>query len=101
MQREGAQSPSAVAGCVAPPDEPQRAKQQFKTTNYIDMKKFEKIALTFCYLFTLVSVVRMCFALVQDLEAITFASVATLVVVFLGLGSLMLVAGVLLFSDRK
>jgi hypothetical protein len=65
------------------------------------MKKIEKIALTFCYLFTLVSVVRMCIALVQDLEAVTFASVATLVVLFLGLGSLMLVAGLLLFSDRK
>ena len=31
MQKEGAQSPSAVAGCVAPPDEPQRAKQHFKS----------------------------------------------------------------------
>jgi hypothetical protein len=65
------------------------------------MKKIGKIALTFCYLFTLVSVVRMCIALVQDLEAVTFAGVATLVVLFLGLGTLMLIAGVLLLSDRK
>jgi uncharacterized membrane protein YozB (DUF420 family) len=65
------------------------------------MKNFGKIALTFCYLFTLVSVLRMCFALVRDLDAVTFASVATLLVLFIGLGFLFLMAGVLLLSDRK
>jgi hypothetical protein len=65
------------------------------------MKKIEKIALTFCYLFTLVSVLRMCFALVRDLEAVTFASVVTLGLLFLGLGALLFIAGVLLLGGRK
>lgn len=63
------------------------------------MKKIERITLTFCYLFTLVSVVRMCVALVSDL-ALTFSNVAQIVVLFGGLAFLFYMAGVLLFSKR-
>lgn len=63
------------------------------------MKKIERVLLTFCYLFTLVSVVRMCVALVSDLE-LTLANVVQIVLLFGGLGSLLFVAGVLLFSKR-
>lgn len=89
-------------------DEPQRAKQHFKSAgvekalckNLISMRKIERITLTFCYLFTLVSVVRMCVALVSDL-ALTFSNVAQIVVLFGGLAFLFYMAGVLLFSRRN
>lgn len=64
------------------------------------MRKIERITLTFCYLFTLVSVVRMCVALVSDLE-LTFSNVAQIVVLFGGLAFLFYMAGVLLFSRRN
>jgi hypothetical protein len=64
------------------------------------MKKIERITMTFCYLFTLVSVVRMCVALVYDL-ALTFSNVAQIVVLFGGLAFLFYMAGVLLFSRRN
>ena len=64
------------------------------------MKKIERITLTFCYLFTLVSVVRMCVALVSDLE-LTLSNVAQIVVLFGGLAFLFYMAGVLLFSRRN
>lgn len=64
------------------------------------MKKIERITLTFCYLFTLVSVVRMCVALVYDL-ALTLSNVAQIVVLFGGLAFLFYIAGVLLFSRRN
>jgi hypothetical protein len=64
------------------------------------MKKFERLALTFCYLFTLISVTRMCVALVHSLE-LTFINLAQIVVLFGGLAFLFYVAAVLLFSDRK
>lgn len=64
------------------------------------MKKIERITLTFCYLFTLVSVVRMCVALVSDL-ALTFSNVAQIVVLFGGLAFLFYMAAVLLFDRRN
>lgn len=64
------------------------------------MKKIERITMTFCYLFTLVSVVRMCVALVSDL-ALTLSNVAQIVVLFGGLAFLFYMAGVLLFSRRN
>jgi hypothetical protein len=73
----------------------------FATKTTFDMKNFGKIALSFCYLFTLVSVARMCIALVRDLDTVTFASVATLLVLFIGLAFLFFMAGVLILSDRK
>lgn len=63
------------------------------------MKKIERVLLTFCYLFTLVSVVRMCVALVSDLE-LTLGNVVQIVLLFGGLGFLLFMAGVLLFSKR-
>lgn len=56
--------------------------------------------MTFCYLFTLVSVVRMCVALVSDL-ALTLSNVAQIVVLFGGLAFLFYMVGVLLFSRRN
>ena len=64
------------------------------------MRKIERITLTFCYLFTLVSVVRMCVALVSNLE-LTFINVAQIVVLFGGLAFLFYMAAVLLFSRRN
>jgi hypothetical protein len=64
------------------------------------MKKIERITMTFCYLFTLVSVVRMCVALVSDL-ALTLSNVAQIVVLFGGLAFLFYMVGVLLFSRRN
>ena len=88
-------------------DEPQRAKQNYNPAggmtllkNLISMKKIERITFTFCYLFTLVSVVRMCVALVSNLE-LTFINVAQIVVLFGGLIFLFCIAGVLLFSKRN
>ena len=63
------------------------------------MKKIERFILTFCYLFTLVSVVRMCVALVSDLS-LTLGNVVQIAVLFFGLGFLLVMAGVLLFSKR-
>jgi uncharacterized membrane protein YesL len=73
----------------------------FATKTTFDMKNFGKIGLSFCYLFTLVSVARMCIALVRDLGAVTLANVVPLLVLFIGLGALFFIAGVLLLSDRK
>jgi hypothetical protein len=64
------------------------------------MKKIERITMTFCYLFTLVSVVRMCVALVSDL-ALTLSNVAQIVVLFGGLAFLFYMVGVLLLSRRN
>jgi hypothetical protein len=64
------------------------------------MKKIERITMTFCYLFTLVSVVRMCVALVSDL-ALTLSNVAQIVVLFGGLAFLFYMVWVLLFSRRN
>jgi hypothetical protein len=64
------------------------------------MRKIERITLTFCYLFTLVSVVRMCVALVSNLE-LTFSNVAQIVLLFGGLAFLFYMAAVLLFSRRN
>lgn len=88
-------------------DEPQRAKQNFNLgevqtlfTKKYSMRKIERITLTFCYLFTLVSVVRMCVALVSNLE-LTFSNVAQIVLLFGGLAFLFYMAAVLLFSRRN
>jgi hypothetical protein len=55
------------------------------------MRKIERLLLTFCYLFTLVAVVRMCVALVSGLE-LTFGNVVQVLFLFLGLGFLFFMA---------
>lgn len=94
-------------------DEPQRAKQHFDTRRgskpskgkplqtLIDMKKLERIALTFCYVFTLVAVLRMCVSLLQNFTFVTLASVLSLGGLFVGLGFLFFMAAVMLFTKRE
>lgn len=65
-----------------------------------DMRKIERLLLTFCYLFTLVAVVRMCVALVSGLE-LTFGNVVQVLFLFLGLGFLFFMAGVMILTKRK
>lgn len=65
------------------------------------MKKIEKITLTFCYLFVLVSLVRMSVSLIENLPEVTFISVLTLVIFFAAEIAMLFVAGVLLFSKPK
>jgi hypothetical protein len=64
------------------------------------MRKIERLLLTFCYLFTLVAVVRMCVALVSGLE-LTFGNVVQVLFLFLGLGFLFFMAGVMILTKRK
>ena len=65
-----------------------------------DMRKIERLLLTFCYLFTLVAVVRMCVALVSGLE-LTFGNVVQVLFLFFGLGFLFFMAGVMILTKRK
>lgn len=65
-----------------------------------NMRKIERLLLTFCYLFTLVAVVRMCVALVSGLE-LTFGNVVQVLFLFLGLGFLFFMAGVMILTKRK
>jgi hypothetical protein len=64
------------------------------------MRKFERIALTFCYVFTLVAVLRMCVSLLQNFEFASIGSVMSLAGLFAGLGFLFFMAGVMLFTKR-
>jgi hypothetical protein len=64
------------------------------------MKKIERFTLNFCYLFTLISVTRMCLALVSNIEY-TFANVAQVVLMIGVFAFLFFMAGVLILSDRK
>lgn len=65
------------------------------------MKKFEKITLTLCYLFVLVSLIRMSVSLIENLPEVTFISVVTLALFFASEIALLFIAGVLLFSKQK
>jgi hypothetical protein len=65
------------------------------------MRKIEKVILTLCYLFVLVSCIRMSVSLVQDLPEFSFISLLYLAVFFLAEFALLFVAGVLLFSKPK
>lgn len=65
------------------------------------MRKIEKITLTFCYLFVLVSLVRMSVSLIENLPEVTFISVLTLVIFFAAEIAMLFVAGVLLFDKPK
>jgi hypothetical protein len=63
------------------------------------MRKIERLLLTFCYLFTLVAVVRMCVALVSGLE-LTFGNVVQVLFLFGALGFLFFMAGFMLLTKR-
>ena len=65
-----------------------------------NMRKIERLLLTFCYLFTLVAVVRMCVALVSGLE-LTFGNVVQVLFLFFGLGFLFFMAGIMILTKRK
>ena len=64
-----------------------------------NMRKIERLLLTFCYLFTLVAVVRMCMALVSGLE-LTFGNVVQVLFLFGALGFLFFMAGFMLLTKR-